>query len=213
MTLEINRIVELWVESESGGEKYRTRVEGVAEPTVTVAAPLDNGTVVALRKGQVVSLEYWDTDPKRQGRYHARFCVERRHTQQGIPMLELTQLDMWSRIQERDHVRVDLSMQARYVLYEGDSAQPSRPCMITSLSGGGLLFVADELLSLDARILISLPLDSSIVGVSGRVVRVQPYEAGTGYGVAFVEVDDTTRQTIIQYVFRRQLESRRKGLV
>ncbi len=213
MTLEINKIVEVCVEGESGVETYPTRVEDVADESVTVAAPLDNGSVVPLRQGQMVSLEYWDTDPKREGRYSAKFCIIRRYVEGSLPMLDLEPLGVWSRIQERDFVRVDVSLDAHFVVYAGDYPQGSRPCRVSSLSGGGLLLVVEESLPLDTCLLVVLYLDSGTVRLGGKVVRVETTEFGIGHGVSFGDIDDKARQEIIQYVFRRQLESRRKGLV
>jgi len=212
MAVRPNQNIYLYVESFSGTKVYRTRVEDIYDDIIVVAAPLEQGTLVPIRLGTEIYLEYKDTSAKSQGRYRAPAIVETR--QRGlVSTISLRLLGEWQKIQDRQFVRVDVFIEATYALVLDDEVQGIRTCVVRNLSGGGMRMDAQEELCEGDFVWICLPLEQETIQTYGEIVRKREGETGFGYGVSFINLPESERKSIIRYVYQRQLELHRKGLL
>lgn len=76
-----------------------------------------------------------------------------------------------------------------------------------SISGGGLRFFARDSFEAGQRLVLKtfLPVYAHVVKINCEVVRSLPLDGG-GYSVAvkYVDMDETTRDKIIKYIFAKQ---------
>lgn len=212
MAAQPNQKITLYVETTSGSSIHITKIEDVQGDVVFVAAPIERRNLVPISIGTRVQLEYKDAGLTSQGRYIAKGIVISRE-QRPVPVLAVRLVEPWQKIQERMFVRVDVLLDATYASVVDGQIQTVCPCSIRNLSGGGLWMLAQEKLAEGEIIWICLPLESGSIQAYGEIVRVADGDEGFGYGVAFVNLPERDRKTIIQYVYQRQLELRRKGLI
>ncbi len=191
---------------------YRTRVEDVTEHGLLVAAPIQSGHVVPLSIGTKLELSYVQDSGSQQGRYTTMGMIEHRYNDR-IPVLQIRVSQPWERTQERDFVRVDVLLTAKYCRIFYGEPEGSHTGQVTNISGGGFLLVTDQPLAVGQRLWLSVTVDDTVLETFGSVQRVEPVpDTGYGNGVAFEDLDEKSRQIIIQFVFKRQLEQRRKGI-
>jgi c-di-GMP-binding flagellar brake protein YcgR len=212
MSVLPNQKITLYVETAHGSSIHITKIEDVQDDVVLVAAPIERRTLVPIGIGSRVQLEYKDTSLTGQGRYIAKGIVIRRMRGQ-VPMLEVRLFEPWQKIQERMFVRVDVLLETTYAPVLDGQIQAVSQCSILNLSGGGLWMLAQEALAAGDIIWLCLPLEQGSIQAYGEIVRVEDGEEGFGYGVSFVNLPERDRKAIIQYVYQRQLELRRKGLI
>lgn len=203
MTLHPNQNIDIIIETESGQEIYRSRIEDINEKQLLIAAPLKHGVVVPIRLNTKLIISYLKVDLKEQGRYQAEGLVVERFSVRNLPMLLLDITSSWQKIQLRNYVRVDVLLDAKY--------NGSNPCIIKDISGGGLLFYCNERLEVKEKITIDFEMNSSILRCRGEIVRIEPSDHGFEYGLSFIDIDEKTREKIIRFVYKRQIELYRKA--
>lgn len=204
MLLNPNQRVELIVGEGEDRRVFITRVEDLNEPGeyLLLAAPIVNGEIVPIRRETAVTVSFYCHEVPHQGRYQATGVVERRLKDNSVPVLLIKLTSEWKKIQLRDFVRVSVLIDA---IYNGTS-----PCLIRDISGGGLLCVAQEELATGSKIYIDLPIERTLLRVYCRILRAVQSERGWEYGCIFEDIDEASRQKIIQYVYKRQIELYRK---
>ncbi len=212
MNIKPNEIVELQT-ADGSGNTYRTRLEDVRGDQLLVAAPIHHGEIVPIRVGTALHVSFKADQIKAQGKYRASSIVESR-LRGRVPQLLLRLTSDWERFQERGFVRMDVLLDGQYAPLQEEGHGAARPCQITNLSGGGALIVANERLDEEGQIWIAMELDDTVVESSARVIRAcNSNEDNYAHGIAFIDIEEESRKAIIQYVFKKQLELRRKGLV
>lgn len=76
-----------------------------------------------------------------------------------------------------------------------------------NISGGGLRFFSKEAFDSGQKLVLKtfLPVYAHVIKIKCEVVRSLPHEGG-GYSVAvkYVDMDETTRDKIIKYIFAKQ---------
>lgn len=76
-----------------------------------------------------------------------------------------------------------------------------------NISGGGLRFFSKEAFDAGQKLVLKtfLPVYAHVIKIKCEVVRSLPHEGG-GYSVAvkYVDMDETTRDKIIKYIFAKQ---------
>ncbi len=126
------------------------------------------------------------------------------------------------RLQRRSFVRVEVSLQLSILRIRRDDAAPLSTGygMTYDLSGGGLSFrpLKDMEIAHGDQITVKfgLPNDQAKdlpISAKGHVVRLAHDEYNRSlYCINFEQLSSSDQQRIIQYVFRRQIELRSKGL-
>lgn len=198
MSLNPNKNIILVVETDSGLKHYRSRVEDATDNTLLVAAPIENKHIVPLHLQTRVIVSYIQIDLKEQGRYQAEGIVSDRYRFNNLPMLKITLVSTWKKIQLRDYVRVQTLIEGKY--------NDSNSCIIKDISGGGLMFFSKEQIEEGTEVIFDFMLDDFRLGCKGKIVRAQPTDEGFDYGVVFIDIDEQTRQEVIRYVYQRQLK-------
>ena len=83
------------------------------------------------------------------------------------------------------------------------------PVSLQDISAGGASIYST--LKIPKNTILTLDLPFVDLEVKVKLIRTQDTENGVKYGCEFVGINEDQRMTIRQYVFREQMEQRRKG--
>lgn len=206
MRIVPNQLVELHLDSPGGPQVYRTRVEDAYDDLLVVGAPLEQGAIVPIRIGTELRIEIKLRGPGQEGRFSNQAIVEKRF-RTTLPLLQLRLLGSWQKTQERMFVRVPVFIDAVVVpIQEGGEELPAQAGVILNLSGGGFLLRSSHPFQIDDELRISFRLGGEQLATRAFVVRMVPHDNGQDYGCSFLNIPERMRKTIIQFVFKRQIE-------
>lgn len=213
MVLKPNEIIHVKLKNDSGEQVYLSRVEDVSGNEIMIAAPIEGGAIVPVHLGSKIEITVKKEDPVQQGRFQAVGILKQRNSRGRVPVFIVELTGGWKKIQERDFVRVEVLLNGAFApILEGDKiSAKSTDIYIKDLSGGGFLFAHDEEISVGTDMMFTIKLSKdTVISCQGRIMRVKQVDGTYEYGVSFVDLDESSRQKIIQFVYRRQLEIYKK---
>jgi len=212
--LKVNQPVEIELPGNSKFS-YRSRVEEIFRSKLTLAAPLKKGQIVSLSVGTTVEVSY--TDQMAIYTFESQVISQNTNTPPTVTLGEPYNL---RRTQRRNFVRLDVGLSIVFTQIDDDSKPMGETFSGTTvdLSGGGAMFVCNTLLKhgviLDIAIYFS---KNDSVKALGRVVRFTEKPSHTkqkySVGLEFTVIEESERDKIIRFIFNRQRELRKKGLL
>ncbi len=193
---------------------YKVRVEDITDDTITVSAPVANGTIVPMRRGMRLILGISKEDAL-YGFYTE--IIDRKGGQ--VPVLIVKRSPTSRRIQRRRYVRINGEIPIEIkVVKRPDPAKPMPKLDRNSIrekniSGGGMLMVTQESLERGTVLQILMEFPTGRVKVMGEVRRVQKNVETEEYevGLAFLDLNEKDRDKVVKYVYNRQIDLKRKG--
>ncbi|RNC29548.1 MAG: Flagellar brake protein YcgR [Candidatus Dichloromethanomonas elyunquensis] len=190
--------------------KYRTRIEEVGKRILSVGVPVVDGQFIPLREGTRLNVIFADE----LSAYSFSSSIIKRIAL-PIPTFIIEFPNKIEKIQRRKFVRVPLIRSLKYRIIEKEGISDEKSGYMIDLSGGGLLFNAQENLPSKAIILLKTLIGTGDMEIPGIVIRSQREDGKDLFKVSvqFYEISEKTRDKIIQYVFEIQREMRKKGLV
>ncbi len=216
--VSVNRKVTLVVLQGEDAGTYSTRVVDVRADSVSVATPTRSGGSLKVEAGCPVRVRI----PRGDAMYYFDGMVQS-VTPGPVPLLRLARPGAVAREQKRYYVRVPASLRARWQLAddeEGERHLSAHTATTVNVSGGGVLVMtlhSDEDVNVGSAVDIEIDLPDARVSARGVVVRVDIQERqgrpSRTMALEFADIDERQRDLIMKYVFQRQLELRRKGLL
>lgn len=191
---------------------YYSRIEDIGEDSLTIAAPYRRGM-------------YLPPSPRRSltARVTAGNCAYLfksgliRYITEPIPMWIITRPTEITKVQMRNFVRLDIVLDIHLELIEEKPAaeNPVIATLTRDISAGGLraVFTRPVIAGTKVKITLPLPDDAAVIEAAGEIVRVIPPDAvGDKQTVAieFTNISEKTRGQIVKYIFRKQVERRKK---
>lgn len=193
---------------------YSTKIEEIEEDTIIIGAPVHKGVVLPFRPGQQLIVGI----PKEDALYGFYTEVVDRGKINDIPVLRIRKGKQSKRIQRRKYVRINgISKVDIKILKRSEKGDEviyfdRRKIREKNISGGGMLIVSPEALSIGTILEISISLPHfGVVRTVGEVVRYQKIEDEYEIGISFVNLSEKDREKIIKYVYQRQVELKRLG--
>jgi len=219
MMLQINQRIELDVNYGEYAGTYLSRVEEIGEKEIKVAIPVEKGTIVPLRLKTPVTITFLTKDAVHSGQ---TFIIGR--TLHPIPVLILLMPEKFKRIQRRDYVRIEARLPVQVQIKENDEESMSLSACTANISGGGMMLVIQQEdlaipLNSTLEVTIEIPEENQIIQAVGQVVRSQTIKSTINdndeliIGIKFTLIEEKAREQIISYVFKRQRELRKLGLL
>ena len=116
------------------------------------------------------------------------------------------------KIQRRFFFRLDFTKEITIIDIQNNR---KIPCITKDISGGGLKCVSKEPLRERDPIEVNMEIDRSKISILGEVVRCikDPLENNYELGVQFTSISDKDRNVIVSFIFQKQRELRKKGLI
>ncbi|MGB9792047.1 MAG: flagellar brake protein [Thermacetogeniaceae bacterium] len=213
--LKINKRVEIIIEKSYYAGSYPSRVEEILPDAIVLAAPLKRGVVVPLRVGDTIKVNFYG----KTGGYSFTTKVTAT-SYKKIPLIAVEKPQEFTKIQRRSYIRVPARIPVRFTLLD-DQKQPTdlnSSSETIDISGGGVALLSSTPIPCGSYLEMELDVPrKGTIRVLGKVARTEEkkteYGKTTLLGISFVEIDESDRDKIIQYVFEIQREMRRKGLI
>lgn len=192
-------------------EQYKSRIEEVAQDFLIVAMPISKGAPVTLRKGEIFSGRVFSDSLTYQ---FTSVFIDRR----------LSPLPVWiigwpynvTKTQQRSFVRIDIALPAFVTLNTDDNkAEPEKINVMTKdISGGGVQLISEKPLTPGSKIRVAVNVPEcgmiSAVGEVARSHQPQPERPLFWIGVKFLNIQEKDRTNLIKFIFKKQLEIRRR---
>jgi c-di-GMP-binding flagellar brake protein YcgR len=193
---------------------YKSTIQDInyEKENMLIAIPVMDGVYLTLNAEDVIEQIFYD----RKGnvfKYNTK--IIKRVIDNKIPFYEITFPYNTEKIQRRDYVRVNTAESIEYKLeekfkkYEKDE-KPYEKGLLLDLSGGGMRFKASNELSHGNVIIANVKYDDENIEVKGKIVRIEKTDDKKYiYGIAFMDLSNSTREKIIRLVFtimRKQRE-------
>lgn len=183
---------------------YPSRIEFVNEDTLWFAAPQERGTLVPVSLGEV--LEVYIIGENEVFFFEGK--VRDRVKRGNIAYVVFDMPETVVRKQRRNYVRFDAVLPVLLRAEDRTFAGTTK-----NISGGGMLVQLREsrdVFTPHEELFFLLSLDGRDIAGRARVVRK---DAPGLYAFQFTEIADQDREGIIKYIFQKQIELRRKGLL
>jgi c-di-GMP-binding flagellar brake protein YcgR len=197
-------------------ETYKSRIEEITPSGLVLAMPMRKGYPIILPSGEVFQGKFITDETAYL--FDSQYIAKR---QTPLPVWITSLPYNITKIQQRNFVRLDTAVSVTLkVVHETTNDQPPTVADLKTLtkdiSGGGALIVTKTPFDLGTKVEVSLDIpEGGIVSTTGEVIRVeQPATDQKVYRIAvkFTDITEKQRNQIIKYIFRIQLERRRKGL-
>lgn len=210
----VNQKVEINAEDHS--VSYKSSVQAVDEKSFSIAVPYHKGEPLILRSGDPIIVKLFTN--KERYIFNSR-VVGRKQDQ--IPLYVLTYPEKVHRLQAREYVRVEITLDVYYqVITEEEKKQgklfnPTAQALTADLSGGGALLAVDEKLPEGQLLYLEFPIKikkgERLIQTFARVVRCKSAE-GTRkklLSIKFEDLGERARDDLIEFLFERMRLQRR----
>ncbi|PKM89938.1 MAG: hypothetical protein CVU87_03900 [Firmicutes bacterium HGW-Firmicutes-12] len=214
--LKVGQMVSIELADEQGLViRHPSRIENITKDELFLASPSRNRTTITLPKGEEVKVWFWDIFTS-----YAFVSSVKSNIHMQIPVLVLQHPKNIIRVQKREHVRVQytIDVQVKWVDNQGECIE--KICKTRDISGGGLMLVLTRRANLKKGDTVSMKfeIDNKEVETDGRIVW-NDFELDrdgiirNSLGIKFISLIEADRRHVVQSVYQRQIELRRKGLL
>ncbi|MGC8778223.1 MAG: flagellar brake protein [Candidatus Caldatribacteriaceae bacterium] len=206
---KVNRRLSVGIKKkdEEGQERtvyYPSRIEGVHQGEVWIATPQERGVLVPVGIGEELEIYLMGDNEV----FFFRCRVKNRVKKGSIAYLVFDIPAEVIRKQRREYVRFNVALPV--LLKKGEVTLEA---VTKNVSGGGMLVHLDDkkaALEVEEEVFFSLHMNGGeILGKAKVVRRDEPHL----YGFCFTTISDKDREEIIKYIFKQQVELRKKGLL
>lgn len=190
---------------------YFSRVEDISDDTITIAAPFRRGFYLPPWPGRMISARV--TANNSAYLFKARLL---HHVTEPIPLWVLSRPSEISKLQMRSFVRLDIVLDIKLEILDDNLDEESRivNTLTRDISAGGLRAVFTRPIAPETKVKITLPLpDEAVIEGTGQITRViTPETSGDRQTIAieFTEISEKMRGYIVKFIFRKQVERRKK---
>jgi c-di-GMP-binding flagellar brake protein YcgR len=195
----------------SKGREMASLVEGVPEPgELLIRAPVVNGGLAVISDNSVLIVVIFTE----KGIIKFDANVIENLKEDGFRLLHVKLLGEGERIQRREYFRMDCKTPFLFNQIKDYGQrfikETAIPGMVQDISGGGIRFVSDHLLSEDEMVKGVIELEDENALVSGKILEIQNILNSNTlsykyqYRVQFINVPDKAIETITRYIFNRQ---------
>lgn len=188
---------------------YSSRIEDIGETAMTIAAPYRRGAFLPPWPGRKLSI-----------RVAADSCaflfsaILLRTVEDPIPLWIISPPADLKKIQMRSYVRIHDVLDVKLELVEEEGDNRVIATLTKDISAGGLRVALSKPLPAGTKVKITLPLPGvCTLETMGEVIRdIPPEEPGDRHAAAieFKDIKERERGEIVKYIFKKQVERRKK---
>jgi c-di-GMP-binding flagellar brake protein YcgR len=203
------------VEGQYKGNYYSRIEDLVGDETIIVALPPVDNAAVMVHVGDIINVFYWDS--------MAQYAFEAKviNRQDGVtPTITLEKHSEVQRMQRRSYFRIQTGLRVVFSVERDDDDESAEPQyyegLTLNISGGGMLLSTSVKLEMGDTLLIKLYLsEQEYMVATGRVERLEYLASKDLYraGIIYVAIHENDRDKIIAFVFKKEIDLRKKGLL
>lgn len=214
--LKIGQLVHIELPGDNGNpERYPSRIEGLDNNQITLVSPIKERIPVLLPPGSDVNVWYWDNVAIYTFCTTVLDCKD-----EGVPIYILQGPERIERVQNREFVRVHALLNVSLSYTNEQEYTKEIECKTRNISGGGMMLVINKPTDImtGSEVFLKFNIYNKTVYSAGRVVRNywELDSKGVEYnilGVEYTSISNEHRNIIVKYVYKKQVELRRKGLL
>ncbi|MBO8159369.1 flagellar brake domain-containing protein [Thermosyntropha sp.] len=209
--VRLNQLVEIEYQGEDGVEYLPSRVEGINEENIHLAVPIRKGQLVPIHIDQKIKVCF--TTENNSYAFIANVLGRKR---EPVPVLIVSKPDKIVKIQRRSYVRIPVSIPVFYrAIPDGQDYEPGQT---VDISAGGTLFLSKSKLEPGQKLELELNLPNRPKIICQAEVKryIPPEVSGAGnykIAVEFKDISENQRDQIFNFIFEKQREWIKKGLL
>lgn len=199
-------------------EEYRCKIIGIDHQYIFIDYPINNNTqrTKAFSNGTAFLATYIDKD---ENLYQFHTKIEKRVilTIPGLA-IDLPEAEKLKQIQRREYVRIKTAIDI--AIHSTDQSFIPFTSVTNDISGGGISAIIPGNVILEKGQILSIWLvvhiksEIKYIQLQGEVIQISNFNSGLQTAsIKFSTISDTMRQMIIQIVFEKQREARKKELI
>ena len=187
----------------------------VGEEHVVVSGPIKKSDFIFIHKDELIEL-YYTVKDKGIFSYTAK-VISREFS--PVYTLKLERISKINRVQQREHFRllIGLPLKKEHEVYiNGNKETHKEECEAKDISGGGLRIYCNYKHKINDKIACTIEIENKDININGivrRIEEIDTFDFEYSLGVSFVEIEESSRDTIIKYIFEQQRILRNKGLI
>jgi len=187
-----------------------SRVEDITKKNILISHPSDGGIPIPMPPGTKLTIEYVSS----HGRFSFESAVLGRHTEGSLSFIEIAIPKEISRNQLREFFRVSTNIKGKVKIFyakvpDQNMKIPHKKvdCRVVDISGGGGKLITDAFL--ESGQFFGLDISQEVDGgedIRCTCIRSKRIQEKSEVSFKFDIEKDSERNSIIQYVFKRQIE-------
>jgi c-di-GMP-binding flagellar brake protein YcgR len=225
--LEVGSKLELELFDNNGVRAQKTLISEyewmVDDGTIAIAAPISERKIVPVPAGSTMNIYFIKQNGSNVNLYKFRAIVKNRYDADNLKVLLVMKDGEIARVQRRNYYRLDMLLEVSYRSigpgrrgYTGE--RQFKNSLAVNLSGGGICLLLDDEFEAGDLLECEMTFDrTQNIRFCGKVVRFDESDREGRYkykaGLAYIEIDENDRETVVRYIFQEQRKLLRKGLV
>ena len=212
----IGQRIEISREEKRGRKFYPSQILDIIDKNVyVISGPIYKTSFIMVHKNEIIKIS---CAVKNKG----RFCFEGRVLERKfnkIYIVKIQQVSKVYRTQERNYYRFPINIKVIKKFVVGKSEKEEiieENCESKDISGNGIALKTSFKHSIGDIVGMSFDINDRTIDVMGKVVRIKPVDVfyyKYEIGVNFCDIASKDRETIIKYIFEREIRMREKGLI
>ncbi len=216
--LKVNKRVELEIKEGVYQGTYISRVEDIGPDYVALSIPMDGKGYIPLRIGTGLRISV--IGERALFAFHSQI---KERLKDPIPVILVDRPEELERIQRRRFVRLEITMQLEYCLMpDGDAEEEELEFTqgeMIDISGGGLQLKIQTREKIEAGCIVKVKMDSFLPLKEeegeqlARVMWSKKDDDCCYLGLEFTDIGQHLQDQIMGWIFEKQRELRKKGLI
>lgn len=187
-------------------EYYPSRIRDVYPDYLVIDYPLREGYPLPLHVNEVITLRFIQN----QTPYECSVKIISKQST-PVPLLKVTLPKKIIKVQKRNWVRLPYTTEVKYRL--AGYRVPYYKGLSVDISGGGLLLHTNHPIDVDEILEIEFAIDDTTISTTCRVVRCTPVKQVYRIALEFIALPEAERDKIMGFIFQKQREMIKKGLL
>lgn len=191
--------------------------------TAMVAAPIHEGVIYQLNLGTALNVYFVKKSEYEYEMFSYKAVVKGREMNGNLALLKLEISSDIEKVQRRKYYRLGCSLPVKFRVADSMDELtggniPFRKTIATNLSGGGICLLLEDRLEVGKLVECEIsPEEDKAIRFFGKVIRDEKRELETRFkysaGIAYINIDNKDRETVVKYIFNQQRKLRKKGFI
>ncbi|WDV47714.1 PilZ domain-containing protein [Clostridiaceae bacterium M8S5] len=209
---EIGQNITLVKEYKDTDEYISQIVDIIDEVTYKILIPMRKSKTIPLYEGNLITVRYYVPE---KGRFSFKAVVLKKLENDFEVIIE--NLGEERRLQERNHYRLQVELEMRKEYRENENEVKIEIVKTKDISGNGAKILSNYKHILGDEIYCELNIESLLIKSKAKVIRVDDLTENNKYqyaiGLEFIDISKNARDQIVKFIFKRQREMRKKGMI
>lgn len=213
--LKVNQIIQINIPEEHQKGNYDSKVKDIADDgIIIVSAPVKDRVLVSVKVGDKINIFFWD----KTSQYAFEAKVIDGPSASAVPTITIEKCSELQRMQRRSYFRIQAILKVIFDIEKGDedAERHNYEGWTLNISGGGILLSTGVKLEIGTNLNMILYLsEHEYITAIGRIERVDFLGTKKLYraGIDFFMIYESDRDKIVAFVFEKEIELRRRGLL